>query len=546
MNDTTASTTIGGTTNSNSMLNKNAIAKSVAESYSNLHKEPEEIEDECLNMLTNSIYQYNSTLPRELHLRVPKVLPDSVIATLMLRKYYIVNVCFMGVSNPKYGLLGIYMDSGSNEGIYSFDVEYISKIIMRFNNSITKHGIEEVLDKLKVNAENVEPCKETNLIAVNNGIFDYATKNLLRFSPTYVFTSKSKVNYNPLAQNVVIHNDDDNTDWDVESGVKEMAENDEVAELLWQILGAIIRPNVPWNKMAIFYSEQGNNGKGTLCSLMRNLCGEGSHTSIPLEDFGKDFMLQPLLNGVSAIIVDENNVGGYIDKAANLKAVVTGDTILVNIKFKDPVAYRFRGFMVQCFNEMPRIKDRSSSFFRRQIFIHFTKCFTGIERKYIKEDYLKRPEVLEYVLYRVLHMPDYYEFDIPDVCKDALSEYKTYNDPILQFVEEILPQLQWDLVPFTFLYDLYRAWFAKYIPSGSPLARNTFIKDLLIAIKDNPEWGCDDKNKKIATVHRMDKPEYLIEEYNLETWFSQTYKGVDKSKKCCPTVKDSYRGITRK
>ena len=59
--------------------------------------------------------------------------------------------------------------------------------------------------------------------------------------------------------------------------------------------------------------------------------------------------------------------------------------------------------MVQCVNEMPRTKDKSESFYRRQIFIPFTKCYTGIERKYIKNDYLNRKDVLEYVLYKILN-----------------------------------------------------------------------------------------------------------------------------------------------
>lgn len=71
--------------------------------------------------------------------------------------------------------------------------------------------------------------------------------------------------------------------------------------------------------------------------------------------------------------------------------------------------------MVQCLNEMPRIKDKSDSFYRRQLFIPFTKCFTGAERKYIKQDYLKRKDVLEYVLWKVLNM-DYYELPIPKAC----------------------------------------------------------------------------------------------------------------------------------
>ena len=78
---------------------------------------------------------------------------------------------------------------------------------------------------------------------------------------------------------------------------------------------------------------------------------------------------------------------------------------------------------------MPRVKDKSDSFYRRQLFIPFTKCFTGAERKYIKDDFLKRKEVVEYVMYKVLNMY-YYQFDVPEACKNALEEYKEFNDPV--------------------------------------------------------------------------------------------------------------------
>ena len=150
----------------------------------------------------------------------------------------------------------------------------------------------------------------------------------------------------------------------------DLSDDPEIVELLWQILGAIIRPHVRWNKSAWLYSETGNNGKGTLCELMRSLCGDGSYAAIPLINFSKDFALEPLTRS-TAIIVDENDVGCFIDKAANLKAVITNDVIPINRKFKTPLSYQFYGFMVQCLNEFPRIKDKSDSFYRRQLFIPF-------------------------------------------------------------------------------------------------------------------------------------------------------------------------------
>lgn len=56
---------------------------------------------------------------------------------------------------------------------------------------------------------------------------------------------------------------------------------------------------------------------------------------------------------------------------------------------------------------------------------------------------------------------------------------------------------------------------------------------------------CPDSKKAVRPKNMMDKPEWMIDEYKLEDWYSTTYKGNDLKKKCCPTLKSSYRGILR-
>jgi len=226
-------------------------------------------------------------------------------------------------------------------GIYLTEDRALRILFRKFNRSLTTKQLDEVKAVLKDSIPRVLPTRTKNLVAVNNGIFDYDTKQLLDFSPDYIFTTKSSVNYNPNAKNVIIHNPKDNTDWDVESWMNELSDDPEVVNVLWEMIGAVIRPNVAWNISAWLFSEKGNNGKGTFCELVRQIIGEGNYASISLADFSKDFMLEPLTHS-SAIIVDENDVGTYIDRAANLKAVITGDTIQINRKFKQPIAYQFK------------------------------------------------------------------------------------------------------------------------------------------------------------------------------------------------------------
>ena len=442
-------------------------------------------------------------------------------------------------------LLGVYCYEGPNEGTYDINESTLYRILKKYDYQLEKSKFKEVYFILQSLAPRRMRTHDRNLIAVNNGIFDYVHKVLLPFSPEYIFLTKSKVNYNPNAQLTIIHNNEDNTDWDVESWMESLSDDPAIVALLWEMLSAIIRPFVRWNRSIWLYSTTGNNGKGTLCELMRNLCGEGTHTSISLSEFSKDFALQPLLH-CNAIIVDENDVGSYIDRLAALKAVVTNDIVQINRKFKDPISFRFWGFMVQCINDLPRIRDKSDSFYRRQILVPMDKCFTGSERRYIKDDYLSRPEVLEYVLKKVLHT-NFYELSIPARCSDLLGMYKELNDPVREFLGEFKKRFAWDLVPTEFLYDLYKSWYMRYNPSGKPEGKTNFKKQVDIILLE-PEFSIYWKstNNVVRIGDKMSCPEPLIATYDLETWKNPTYRGPDINRLSSPRLTtDRYRGIIR-
>lgn len=507
--------------------------------------EPNQIEEELLDRIKQELDLANAVRAKDERIRLPQTLLPVEIAQIMAKLHNVCRIsCAGDNTDASYDLLAMYQPNGEDRGLYVASNDVFRRLARQYNYGITTKEFNEVMTSLRGMVPRRCRCADKDLIAVNNGVFDFRTKKLLPFTPDLIFLSKSRVNYNPNAVNPVIHNSDDNTVWDVESWMESLSDDPEIVNVLWEILGAIIRPNVRWNKSAWMYSEKGNNGKGTLCELMRNICGPRTFVSIPISDFSKDFMLEPLIYA-SAIIVDENDVGAYVEKSANLKAVITNDVIQINRKFKTPVAYQFNGFMVQCFNEFPRIKDKSDSFYRRQLFIPMTKCFTGRERKYIKSDYLHRKDVLEYVIFRVLNM-NYYTLSEPSACKDILSEYKEFNDPVRQFWNEFKDKFVWDLLPFKFLYDLYKAWFKRNAPSGTVLGKNTFIHDLIAILSPDDGWQYQGKSA-IWTGSRMDTPEPLIKEYDLVEWTNNIYRGENPDMKCRPApLAPNYRGLVRK
>lgn len=495
------------------------------------------IEDDLMKKIRVRITQANLLMSKgDARLQMPKYLTFGQIAEI-LDSTMTIKVLVDG-DNEETQILGIY-----DGEIYSTDRRILYKAAIALNNTLGKRDMDELINRLMLICDRVEINKDRDLIAVGNGIFDYKKKTLLPFSEDYVFLSKSVVDFNPTASLKTFPDG-----WNVESWLRDIAIDDEVCQLLWETIGAVLRPYVKWDQSVWLYSTTGNNGKGTYCELLRCMLGPNAHTSIPIADFAKDFALTPLI-GKQAIIVDENDVGLYIDRIGVMKAVITGDVVTINQKFKDPINYRFRGMMVQCLNEYPRIKDKSDSFYRRQAFIPFEKCFTGKENKNIKSVYLRDREVLEYVLYKAL-MSDYYKLSEPQACRSALADYKEANDPLRQFWTEFENEFAWDLVPYSFLFDLYKAWYDKNFPRAQQISRQMFINSLKMIVKRESQiWTCDDDNKKkYRPGSKMSKMEPLIGAYDLKDWYSKSFQGRDMKKKCTllpDELAASYAGIVR-
>jgi len=463
---------------------------------------------------------------------------------------------FAGIDTAENGegsLLGMFINDPNDldYGIYKTDDKTIFDIIIQYDFTLSKEKFEKVYKRMLLQAKPKTRCKDPDLVPLANGVLNYRTKQLLPFNPDMVFLAKSRVRYDvervhgmppPTRINL------DGTIWNPDEWMNSLSDDPAIVTLLWKILGCHLRPFVSWRRSVWLYSQTGNNGKGTLCVLMRNLCGNGTHTSIALSEFDKDFALTPLFRATS-IIVDENNVGRFIDASANLKAVTTNDIIRIDRKFKDPVSFRFWGFMTQCINELPRVRDKSDSFYRRQILVPMEKCFTGIENTKIKDVYLNDPEILEYFAWRILNMPDYYELEMPDKCRDLLGSYKQYNDPVREFWADFKDRFVWDLVPWDFLYDLFLSWYKRTNPQGKPEGRTSF-KRQLEQILEEPEYGrdWDCPENQIRVTKRMGNPEMLINEYNLDRWKNPLYiNGKNITSVCIANFQqDRYRGILRR
>ena len=98
----------------------------------------------------------------------------------------------------------------------------------------------------------------------------------------------------------------------------------------------------------------------------------------------------------------------------------------------------FPGLIVECVNELPRVKDKTDAWYQRLIPVPFTKVFMQNERGYIKDDYLSRTEVLEYVKRRAIEteIREIRDTKLPKRSYELLEYYKVVNDPIRSFWQD--------------------------------------------------------------------------------------------------------------
>ena len=503
----------------------------------------EELAEELLSDIQTMIRQANAGCAKgDTRERMAHSLPIGIIARCLLKRHRFANIDYTGDDRGgSNSTLGMYLESGPYWGTYTISDQVIGQAIRRFDANISRADMGAVTDILREESPTVMPCSDPNLVAVNNGIFDDARKELLPFTPDLVFVSKICWDYDPGATDVAIPEPDGGV-WSVDTWFGSVNSDPEAVRFLWQVLGMLVRPNKPWNKIIFLYSEAGNNGKGTFCKLAKNLIGRGNYAGLKLSDFDRQFMLAPLMY-TQAVIADENDVGDFLSHVGNLKAIATGDSLQIDRKYKDPVTIQFRGVILECLNGMPQVRDQSESFLRRLIFVLMDQNFEGREKKYIKEDFLGRPEVLKYVLKKLLEMDlDENDLQVPKRSQGLRDEYREFNDPVYAFWTTFEPEFVWDLLPYQFLYDLYKKWFDKMYPRGKVVSYRKFLQNVKSAARSTG-WFCDERDQKTWSANRMVEPERLIIDWDLDDWMNGTYSGNDWKLKAGFKQKQTYRGV---
>lgn len=448
--------------------------------------------------------------------------------------------------------IAMYHKHGPNAGVWENSNDPYGDfglIVEQYTPGVSRKAKREIFDKVKGNLTIREKCMIPYYVPVNNGIWDALHKKMIPFARDLVFTSKIHTDLDPTATNPVIHIPEDGTDWDVDSWLASLGDPDFVMSIK-EVIQAACLPLAPRDKMCWFFSKSGNNGKGTLCQLIRNILGENATVSISLKGFEERFGLAGLANAI-AVITDENDVSSLHREPEALKAAITGDKISVEKKYQDAYDYTFNGLILQCVNDYPKFSDKTGSFKRRLHIIPFPNCFTGTQKRYIKSRLIYREDVLEYILKMVLiDMPYRDAFTETSATKSVLAAYDKVTNSVVAFLDEILPDAKWDLLPATdFLYEGYKAWYKRVTPSGKVIGRNEFFDSVKEYVNADPAcvWEWTDSTRSQGYIN-CNTCEPLLTEYDLVAFQDDTldYHSYRRMYADPKKLKSKYSGLKRR
>jgi len=252
-------------------------------------------------------------------------------------------------------------------GIYAQDADiYLaSEIEERLGSQSTNMQVKEIIESIRrrtyYDRENIQ-SNPKNLRPVGNGLWDIKKKELIDFTPEYVFLSKIETNY---------VNDADCPKF--KTFLKQVLETNKEFLVVQEWLGYCLLNDVRFSKALLLYGD-GENGKSVLLNVIKDFLGQKNVTSISLQYLESNPFAPARLFGKSANIFADLPKKA-LSQTSVFKMAVAGDALSGEKKGKDSFEFiPTLKLMFSC-NEPPRTPDRTRGFFRRWIILDFKQHF---------------------------------------------------------------------------------------------------------------------------------------------------------------------------
>ncbi|RSJ12123.1 phage/plasmid primase, P4 family [Streptococcus intermedius] len=421
--------------------------KAYQQAYEEVMADSKHLENVKAGRLTEA--QHEELAQQKGEEKISKVLPTNPLGVaIMLKKH----IRFIRIKPEAQGQKAPLYFYNPDFGIWLEDNEFLQDLISVIYPNTTEKQAFDTLYKIARQSQMREIQGDYTVIGkqlynAKTGIFEETT-------PEITATRKIKTGYNPGAEEPIING------WKPTAWLLELFDGDkELYNLAIQIIKASITGQ-SLQKIFWLFGE-GGTGKGTFQQLLINLVGMENVASLKITGLTKSQFSTSILLGKSLVIGDDVQKDAVIRDTSDMFSLATGDIMTIEDKGKRPYSIRLNMTVVQSSNGLPRMNGDKSAIDRRFRILPFTKVFKDKPNKAIKDDYINRKEVLEYLVKLAIETPI---ADInPTKSIEILEEHHKDMNPVIDFVSKFFTdELTSEFIPNSFVYHVWKGFLEYY------------------------------------------------------------------------------------
>ncbi|WP_112182535.1 DNA primase family protein [Paraliobacillus zengyii] len=356
------------------------------------------------------------------------------------------------VRSTKDGRIFLYNRKGVYEELSEVNLGKIIRTVMhegRWNSwkSIYETEISKALQREAIIVDTMNA--DRNFINLKNGMLNLSTYVLEEHSPFFLSTVQLPIEYDSSAVSPKFL-----------TFMQEITLNDaELIDVHQELIGYLLTGETKAEK-AVYYFGRGANGKSVLATVITNIVGPANVSSVTLASFNDPFGMENLM-GKSLNIAAENEMGGKALKTENFKAIVSGDNININIKYRPAISYQPFCRLVFLVNSLPDSIDVTSGYFRKLLIIPFRRTFSKDERNVnLKDELLEElPGILNWAIEGLIRLKqNSYQFSHSKTIEECHRSYYVEQNPVKEFFQEHVSIVEGARTKQADFYQIYLRW----------------------------------------------------------------------------------------
>jgi putative DNA primase/helicase len=310
-------------------------------------------------------------------------------------------------------------------------------------------GSVSELAKLRVAVPDKTWDADHDILVCENGALRLSTREMEPHSREHYATARVPYDYDEDAYSEV---------WEQRVMGELIAENLdlETVAFLKEFAGYCLTVDTS-HEIALWFTGRHGGGRSTILAGLGAMLGARAGV-LSLSDIERSSFALTNIPGKTLVTATEQP-GTFIRGGGVLNAIISGEPIQVDLKFKDPIEVTPRCKVAWAMNELPRVGSPDDGLFRRVKILSIPEIPAKDRDPAIKEEVkVSGAAILNWALDGLQSLRKRGHFDIPKKVRSATDEFREDNDVVASFIEDecVVGEEHWERAAP--LYRAYKFW----------------------------------------------------------------------------------------